>query len=215
MSRLMDYTELEALVEKRLKPSRFIHSKGVAAVCSDLTVRFLSDKVPGLYTGIFHDWCRYMSDEELLSFCRGRITDMAREEEEKPMLLHGAAAALMMRDIVGDVPTSWLTAIRHHTLGSTEMGVLGACLYIADYLEPNRKHITESDRAMILSMATLEEMVLEILRREEEYYRISGMKRAERTAVLCTFLRNGGLFQLSITHGAEPRGLANSRTLID
>ena len=64
-------------------------------------------------------------------------------------------------------------------------------------------------------MASLEEMVLEILRREEEYYRISGMKRAERTAVLCTFLRNGGLFQLSITHGAEPRGLANSRTLID
>ncbi len=196
MSMLMDYTELEELVRKHLKPSRFIHSEGVAEVCSDLTERFLSDRVPGLYTGIFHDWCRYMSDEELLAACMGRISDIAPEEKEKPMLLHGAAASLVMKDIVGDVPSSWLHAIRHHTLGSADMGVLGACLYISDYLEPNRKHITAEDREMILSMPCLEQMVLEILRREEAYYKTSGMNRAGRTAILNDFLLNGGFFQV-------------------
>ena len=196
MSKLMVYTELEELVRKQLKPSRFIHSQGVAEVCASLTERFLSDRTPGLYTGIFHDWCRYMSDEELLEYCRGRVDDIQIEEEEKPMLLHGAAAALMMRSIVGDVPSSWLTAIRHHTLGSVDMGVLGACLYIADYLEPNRKHITPEDRNMILSLPSLEEMVLEILSREEAYYRTSGMKRAVRTSILADFLEKGGLFQV-------------------
>ena len=194
MSNLMDYTKLESVVKKHLKPSRFEHSKGVAKVCSELSTRFLLDKEAGLYTGIFHDYARYYSDSEILKACRKGGVDISKEEEEKPMLLHGAAAALVMRDIVGDVTDSYLIAIRNHTLGSINMGLLGACLYVADYTEPNRKHLDDKDRKEILSLPTLEEMVLNILEREKKYYKEKGMTFANRTIELYNFLLGGGLF---------------------
>ena len=194
MSYLMDYTKLESLVKKHLKPSRFTHSQGVAKVCSDLSSRFLLDKEAGVYTGIFHDYARYLSDSEILKLCKKGGVEISKEEAEKPMLLHGAAASLLMRDIVGDVPESYLIAIRHHTLGSLNMGLLGACLYVADYTEPNRKHLTNDDRDEIFSLPSLEEMVLNILNREKKYYKEKGMTFAERTTELYKFLQNGGLF---------------------
>ena len=84
MSNLMDYTKLESVVKKHLKPSRFEHSKGVAKVCSELSTRFLLDKEAGLYTGIFHDYARYYSDSEILKACRKGGVDISKEEEEKP-----------------------------------------------------------------------------------------------------------------------------------
>lgn len=194
MSNLMDYTKLENIVKKHLKASRFEHSQGVAKVCSDLSTRFLLDKEAGLYTGIFHDYARYLSDSEILKICKKGGVEISKEEEDKPMLLHGAAASLLMRDIVGDVPESYLIAIRHHTLGSVNMGLLGACLYVADYTEPNRKHITNDDRNEIFSLPSLEEMVLNILEREKIYYKTKDMTFAARTVELYNFLKSGGLF---------------------
>ena len=80
MSNLMDYTKLESVVKKHLKPSRFEHSKGVAKVCSELSTRFLLDKDAGLYTGIFHDYARYYSDSEILKACRKGGVDISKEE---------------------------------------------------------------------------------------------------------------------------------------
>lgn len=195
MSSLMDYTKLEKLVKKHLKSSRFEHSKGVAEVCSALSERFLCDKDAGLYTGIFHDWCRYDKDDEILNICKKANMDLSEEELNKPMLLHGAAAATLMPTIVGPVPESYTKAIRHHTLGSIDMGILGACLYIADYTEPNRKHITNDDRKEIFSLSSLEEMVMNILKREERYYKEKDMTFAKRTLKLFYFLEHGGLFK--------------------
>ena len=74
------------------------------------------------------------------------------------------------------------------------MGLLGACLYVADYTEPNRKHLDDKDRKEILSLPTLEEMVLNILEREKKYYKEKGMTFAKRTIELYNFLLGGGLF---------------------
>ena len=42
----------------------------------------------------------------------------------------------LYQNILKSVKKKWQDAIRWHTLGSVKMGVLGAALYIADYIEP-------------------------------------------------------------------------------
>lgn len=196
MSSLMDYTELCRLVSSMEKESRYVHSQGVASVASTLLERFTGDPVPGLYTGIFHDAYRYMDGPELLQLSEEGGVDIVPEERANPMLLHGAVAALRFPSVVGDAPLSWLKAIRHHTLGSTDMGIIGAALYIADYTEPGRKHITDEERTRIYTKRTLEEMVLAILYREKKYSSEIDRPMAERTIELMTFLEEGGHFEL-------------------
>lgn len=196
MSALMDYTELCSVVSSMEKESRYVHSQGVASVASALLGRFIDDPVPGLYTGIFHDAYRYMDGPELLSLSEEGGVDICPEERENPMLLHGAVAALRFPSVAGECPQSWLTAIRHHTLGSRDMGVIGAALYIADYTEPGRKHITDEERTRIFTKRTLEEMVLAILYREKKYSAEIDRPMAGRTLELLAFLEEGGRFEL-------------------
>jgi len=196
MSSLMDYTELCDYLSLVEKESRFVHSKGVAEVAADLLERFIGDRQPGLYAGIFHDAYRYLSGEEMLFTCESARIDIFPEERENPMLLHGAVAALNFPRVVGACPDSWLRAMRHHTLGNVDMGIIGAAVYIADYSEPNRKHITDEERTRIYTKRSLEEMVLAILYKERQYSAEIGRKMAKTTIELTDFLEKGGRFEL-------------------
>ncbi len=187
------YEEIRSRVRNNMKESRFIHSEGVAEMASYLSGRFLSDPEMGRIAGIFHDYCRYMDDEALLSVCSG-LDDIVPEEREKPMLLHGAAAGLAFRELYPTFGNEYYLAMRHHTLGSIHMGKLGACVYIADYAEKGRKHLDDADRRRILSHSTLEEMVLDILYREREYRNSLGERMAGVSTELLEFLEKGGRF---------------------
>ena len=191
---MASYEEIRERVRNNMKESRFIHSLGVAEMASYLTDRFLSDRDKGLIVGIFHDYCRYMNDEELLSLCSS-LTDIVPEEREKPMLLHGAAAGIFFKRLYPEYGDEYSLAMRHHTLGSIYMGPLGACLYIADYAEKGRRHITNEDRNEILSQKTLEAMVQNILNREKRYRESLGENLAGVSTQLMEYLEKGGVFR--------------------
>ncbi|MCR5731832.1 MAG: HD domain-containing protein [Sphaerochaetaceae bacterium] len=189
------YEEIRERVKSNMKESRFIHSEGVAEMASYLSKRFLDDSESGRVAGIFHDYCRYMGNDELLSFCSS-LNDIVPEEREKPMLLHGAAAGLVFRKLYPEYGNEYYLAMRHHTLGSIDMGVLGACVYIADYAEKGRKHITDKDREEILSEKTLEAMVLNILGREKKYRESLNENMAGVSKALMEYLEKGGVFTI-------------------
>ena len=84
--------------------------------------------------------------------------------------------------------------MRHHTLGHVEMGVYGAVVYIADYAEKGRKHLDDAERALILSLPSLEAMVLHIMDMQRKYFETKGMKEAGVSAELYGYIRSGGCF---------------------
>ena len=100
-----------------------------------------------------------------------------------------------MRRDVGPVPESWVRAVRFHTLGSKDMGTLGAIIYIADYSEPGRKHIDDDERKRIFSLSSLEAMVLHILDSQNRYFKERGISNARITDELYSFLGDGGRFE--------------------
>lgn len=190
----MDYTTLEEIVRETEKPSRFEHSLGVVEVCALLSRRFHLDVELARMAGIFHDYARYMDGQEMLAFCDKHGIQVEDEERESPMLLHGAVAAWYFPRITNNWDERAQLAIRHHTLASVDMGALGAVVYVADYSEKGRRHLDDNDRLTIWGKASLEDMVLEVLCREEEYSFTVNRKMATVSLRCRDFLRSGGRF---------------------
>ena len=193
---MKSYTELyELATGNGMKASRLQHSVGVAMTARFLMEKFGYDGNAGLIAGIFHDWYRYVTDEEALEEVRKASFKAEPEELKTPMLLHGAIASIHMREVVGeDTPDEYLKAVRWHTLGSPDMGVLGAAIYVADFAEPGRKHLSDDEKHYILGMDSLEEMVLYIIRQQDEYFQRTGKKGAKVTRDLRAFLESGNRF---------------------
>ena len=58
----------------------------------------------------------------------------------KPAILHGKAGAVILRERFGITDREFLEAVSCHTTGMPGMSDLAKIVYIADYIEPNRKH---------------------------------------------------------------------------
>ena len=195
MSRIMGYTELKRMMEQKLPQKRFLHSLGVAETAKMLAERFSLDSEAALICGIYHDSYRYISAEEALKEVRMYSISIFKEEEENENLLHAPIAAYHMREDVGPVPSSYIKAVRYHTLGSKDMGALGAVIYIADYTEPGRKHLDDEERVRIYSEPTLEGMVRYIIEKQNVYFKAKGIANAAVTDELYDFLLKGGRFE--------------------
>ncbi|MBQ0070604.1 MAG: HD domain-containing protein, partial [Spirochaetales bacterium] len=187
------YTEIRAKVASSLKPSKFLHSQGVSDTAAMLAERFGLNVEEARICGIYHDAYRYDGTEDALSYLESKGVPLFPEEVEEPMLLHGVlAAAHFEEDAEGIVPDYMKDAVRHHTLGSKAMGRLGAVIYISDYIEPGRKHLTEENRREILSETSLEDMIVHIMDMQRPYLVREGINEAECSKELYDFLKKGG-----------------------
>lgn len=173
----MDYTEIKRYVASREPASRYRHSLAAADVCRELAKRFSVDQDIVFVAALWHDLARDWSDEDLLVFVESHDLNVLHTEMQTPMLLHGTVAA----ELFVESPFSrWFddngkeavwSAIRWHTTGHPDMGLPGYILFIADYIEPGRTHLTDEDRLEILQLSSLEDMMVDILDRQFAYFR--------------------------------------------
>ncbi len=189
----MDYIELKDKVESMIKPSRFIHSLGVAEVSRYLALRFGEDEDDALKAGIYHDAYRYSADESSIRLLEENGFILEEEEKKEPMLLHGALSAFYFEQDTGDtISDDMKKAVRYHTLGSVDMSPLGGIVYIADYMEPGRKHLTDEDRIEIIEKNSIEEMIALIIEKQRIYFKKEGKSLAACTENLYSFISGGG-----------------------
>jgi predicted HD superfamily hydrolase involved in NAD metabolism len=133
----IDRAAAEELIAARLSPRRLAHAQRVAAVATELAGRFGASPEAAEVAGLLHDYCREVSDEDILAAAaRYGIVVGAVEARRPRKILHGpvAAAELLERGLDREIAA----AIRLHTVGDAGMTVLEKCLYLADYLEPHR-----------------------------------------------------------------------------
>lgn len=189
----MDYIKVRDSVKTMIKSSRYVHSLGVASTACYLASRFGEDPEKAKIAGIYHDSYRYSANCESVSLLQENGFVLDRAEIEEPMLLHGALAALYFeRDIGEKVPEDMKKAVRHHTLGAKDMTRLGAIIYISDYTEPGRRHLSDEMRFEIFSLPSLEEMVKSIIEMQRPYLEGKGIREAETTSALYQFIKDGG-----------------------
>ena len=192
----MDYIELDQYVSKHVCEKRLAHCRSTALQAEALSTRFnpTLGGTAGRVIGLWHDVAREWGEPQLLDYCLSNNVGMEPEEMRHPMLLHGAVGAHLLLSFVPETAATWRSAIRWHTLGSPDMGFLGAVLFVADYVEPLRAYLDDTTRKALLGMASLEEMCLEVAQRQVEHIRLKGKAPASSTLALAEFLRQGGSF---------------------
>jgi nicotinate-nucleotide adenylyltransferase len=156
---------VEDAVRSMLKTSRFIHSRGTALMTRDLALARGLDGEAAYLAGISHDMGKGLRDGELFALAGQDGKPVSALEREKPGLLHGRAAAVLLRERFGIHNREVLEAVALHTSGGVGMGVLAQILYIADKIEFSREGID----------GTLRERFVKVLNGEES---LSGLFRA-------------------------------------
>ena len=177
------YSELEQYLEKNLSMIRFEHSIATSKMCGDFCNLFGIDAASGKLAGIAHDIARELPDDEILALAQKDVYPLTPYEIDHPVLLHGKAGAVLLSEKFTISDKAVIQAVRWHTTGHVDMGFLGKILYVADYIEPGRKHIDEAYRQKLYAL-NLDSMVLDVLSREIAYLRNGGYAIVEDSILL-------------------------------
>jgi nicotinate-nucleotide adenylyltransferase len=168
---MLNQTALYEYVKVHLSLPRFLHSIRTAETAVELCRRYGLSLEEAYVSGIAHDMAREIGTAQGIQLAREDSLALLEEELLRPVLLHGRAAAVLLQTLWGEKRETVLNAVRWHTQGHPDMGAIGKVLYIADFIEPGRSHITEEFRANILRLESLDGMLKKILEAQFSYLR--------------------------------------------
>ena len=133
--------KLRKEMEKVLEPKRYEHTLSVAYTAANLAMVHGEDIEKALIAGMLHDCAKCLSHHKQISICeKNHITLSEMETEDASPLIHAKAGSILAREEYGVEDEDILNAICYHTTGRPYMSRLEKIIYIADYIEPGRKH---------------------------------------------------------------------------
>lgn len=133
-----DVPALEQLLDGTLPEKRARHSRGVADLAEQWAIRWGADPEKAYVAGLLHDIARRKTFEEMIALSEKDGYPLNEALLADPLLLHGPAAAYVIRTELGITDPEILEAVRHHTIAKPGMGVLAKIIFLADICEPNR-----------------------------------------------------------------------------
>lgn len=160
---------LDAYARCNLSEYRYAHSRRTALFAEMLAKQYngtVRQQRLCFLAGIAHDMCKEKPVKTLLALIKKdgkRITALEHSNSE---LLHGRAAAVLLRENYGIAKKSLLRAVSEHTVCSAKFDTIGKILYIADKIEPGRvkcAYLREKVGALPLD-ALFFEVVQEVVR---------------------------------------------------
>ena len=182
-----DFIKMQKKLAKYLDEDRYEHTLGVMFTCAALAMVHDCDLITAQTAGLLHDCAKCIPNKKKLKMCSQHHIPVSEFEQEHPFLLHAKLGAYVAKAKYDVTDENILSAITWHTTGKPEMTLLEKIVYIADYIEPNRKIIPglqELDECMykILAdtLAYLEENPKDIDNATKDaflYYRDLHMKR--------------------------------------
>ncbi len=131
--------KLRKQLEKELKPDRFDHTLGVAYTAASMAFVYGADVEKALIAGFLHDCAKCMSHEEQVKICEKNNIEITEVERKNHSLLHAKVGVFLAQTRYDVFDEDILNAIRWHTTGREDMSLLEKIVYIADFIEPNRK----------------------------------------------------------------------------
>jgi nicotinate-nucleotide adenylyltransferase len=129
---------VETAAMETLSVTRFLHSRNTAILAQDLCRRFGLDPAAGYLAGIAHDLGKQLDAKQMIKLAKSDGGAISALERGRPALLHGRAAAVLLRERFCINNKDILEAVAFHTSGNEYMGPLAKVVYIADKMEVSR-----------------------------------------------------------------------------
>lgn len=172
---------IKADLKEKLPKKRYEHTLGVAYTAAALAMCYGEDILKAELAGILHDVAKAKKSFELKDDMKGYIdpyTDgdyVALVADKAPQILHAIYAPYLAKKDYKIEDKDILSAIRWHTTGKKDMTMLEKIVFVADYIEPNRKKLPDLDRIRTLSFHDISEAVKVIAKSTIEYLGSQGM----------------------------------------
>lgn len=179
--------QIRKKLSKKLKKDRFEHTIGVMYTAASLAMCYGEDVEKALTAGLLHDCAKYCSSEEQIILCQKHGVELTGSELEMPALIHAKLGAYFARHKYKIKDQAILDAIRYHTTGRPEMTMLEKIIYIADYIEPNRKLIPGLQEIRSLVFQDIDQAVYLSARRTVRYLKDGGRAVDPMTVTTCEY----------------------------
>lgn len=172
---------IKADLKEKLPKKRYEHTLGVAYTAAALAMCYGEDILKAELAGILHDVAKAKKSFELKDDMKGYIdpyTDGAYVDliaNKAPQILHAVYAPYLAKKDYKIEDKDILSAIRWHTTGKKDMTMLEKIVFVADYIEPNRKKLPDLDRIRTLSFHDISDAVKVIAKSTIEYLGSQGM----------------------------------------
>ena len=190
---IMNRNEIDA-IDKKLKTElnerRYIHTKGVAYTASALAATYGYNVDKALLAGYLHDCAKCLPDDTAFKLCLENNVKVSEIEYKNTALIHAKAGYVYARLEYGIDDTDILNAILYHTTGRPQMSDLEKIIYVADYIEPNRKKIEGLDEIRKISMIDIDKAVYMISENTLNYLKKSGSLIDDMTVKTYEYYKN-------------------------
>ena len=173
--------KLRKELEKELKPDRYDHTLGVAYTSASLAMVHGANVDKALIAGFLHDCAKCLSHEEQLSICEKNNIEITDVERRNHSLLHAKAGIYIASTKYEVRDPEILNAIRYHTTGRENMSLLEKIVYIADFIEPNRKPLDDMNIIRKEAFSDIDRCLAHILYNSINYLRTIGKECDDTT----------------------------------
>ena len=160
----MKRAEIEKKLKKELDKERYAHTIGVMYTAASLAMAHQCNLGQAMYAGLLHDCAKCLSNKKLISICEKNDLPISETELQNPAaLLHAKVGSFLAKEKYEIEDDDILNAIRYHTTGRPDMSKLEKILYIADYIEPGRKHASNLPQIRRMAFQDLDGTLFKIL----------------------------------------------------
>ncbi len=170
----MERIKIEKKLKKQMDKERYAHTQGVMYTAAALSMAHQADLEQALYAGLLHDCAKCIPNKEKLKLCEKYGIPIRTSERRCPFLLHAKLGAYLAEHKYEMGDPMVLHAITVHTTGEPQMNTLDKIIYIADYIEPNRKSAPNLPEIRKLAFENLDKAMLQILGDTLAYLRAKG-----------------------------------------
>ena len=148
------------IISARLSRHRLQHSLNVAQTARELARYHGADDSKAYLIGLLHDYAKNLLPQEILAVARSAALIEHDIENRVPDLLHARVGAYLLARDLHIEDEEILQAVRAHTLGSTNMGIMDKIIFLADMIEPSRTMYPDLERLRQLSPLDLDRAML-------------------------------------------------------
>ena len=149
---------------KTLDEDRYIHTIGVAYTATSLAMRYGASIENAELAGLLHDCAKCMEDDKKLAICEKYNIPATDVEKRNPFLLHAKIGSFLAMKTYKVHDTDVINAILNHTTGRPGMSLLEKIIFVADYIEPNRKKAPNLAEIRQMAFIDLDSAVVIILK---------------------------------------------------
>lgn len=164
-----DNRKIRKAMEKEQDAKRYEHTLGVAYTATALAMRYEAPLKSAELAGLLHDCAKCLDNAKKIAICEKHNISITELERRNPYLLHAKVGSFLAMNTYKVQDPDVINAILNHTTGRPGMSLLEKIIFVADYIEPNRKQAPNLAEIRKTAFVDLDQAMLMILRDTLEY----------------------------------------------